>query len=69
MDKNKPIACLFDLDGVIIDTESQYTVFWGGICKEFLGDESLCLKIKGKTLDGIYSTFFAGKEREQAECV
>ncbi len=67
MDKNKPIACLFDLDGVIIDTESQYTVFWGGICKEFLGDESLCLKIKGKTLGGIYSTFFAGKEREQAE--
>ena len=29
MDNNQPIAALFDLDGVIVDTESQYTLFWG----------------------------------------
>lgn len=28
MDMNEPIAALFDLDGVILDTESQYTIFW-----------------------------------------
>ena len=63
----RPSACLFDLDGVIIDTESQYSVFWGGICKEFLGDESLCLKIKGSSLEAIYKNYFDGKTKEQEE--
>ena len=31
---------LFDLDGVIFDTESQYTVFWDRIGKEYLSEES-----------------------------
>ena len=26
-------AALFDLDGVVFDTESQYSVFWGMIGK------------------------------------
>lgn len=67
MNQNEKTACLFDLDGVIIDTENQYSVFWGGICQEFLGDESLCHKIKGNTLQGIYKTFFNGKGKEQQE--
>ena len=28
MDTTKIIAVLFDFDGVIMDTETQYTVFW-----------------------------------------
>ena len=28
---NKFKAALFDLDGVVFDTEPQYSVFWGGI--------------------------------------
>ena len=28
MDTTKTIAALFDFDGVIMDTETQYTVFW-----------------------------------------
>lgn len=28
-------AALFDLDGVVFDTESQYSVFWGMIGKEY----------------------------------
>ncbi|KAA4212679.1 HAD family phosphatase, partial [Bacteroides ovatus] len=28
MNTTKTIAALFDFDGVIIDTETQYTVFW-----------------------------------------
>ena len=30
---NKFKAALFDLDGVVFDTEPQYSVFWGGICR------------------------------------
>lgn len=26
-------AALFDLDGVVVDTESQYTKFWGSVGK------------------------------------
>ncbi|MCR4626671.1 MAG: HAD family phosphatase [Treponema sp.] len=67
MQHNEKRACLFDLDGVILDTEAQYTKFWGGICQEFLGDENLCQKIKGNTLEHIYATLFSGKEKEQQE--
>ena len=28
MNTTKTIAALFDFDGVIMDTETQYTVFW-----------------------------------------
>ena len=27
MDKTKTIAALFDFDGVVMDTESQYTIY------------------------------------------
>ena len=27
-------AALFDLDGVVFDTEPQYTVFWGGVISQ-----------------------------------
>ena len=30
MDQKAFKAALFDLDGVVFDTEPQYTVFWGG---------------------------------------
>ena len=31
------LVALFDLDGVILDTESQYTELWEGIGVDFLG--------------------------------
>ena len=30
MEKKKMKAALFDLDGVVFDTEPQYSIFWGG---------------------------------------
>ena len=30
MDTTKNIAALFDFDGVVMDTETQYSVFWDG---------------------------------------
>ena len=28
-------AALFDLDGVVFETESQYSIFWGMIGREY----------------------------------
>ncbi len=54
-------AALFDLDGVVIDTEHQYTVFWGAQCREFHPEHpGLEQEIKGQTLDQIYAGWFSG---------
>ena len=43
-------AFLFDLDGVIFDTEGQYTDFWDGIGAEYLDDPHLAARLKGETI-------------------
>jgi len=58
-------AGLFDLDGVILDTESQYTIFWSRIMQEYKGDASLALNIKGSTLESILASYFSGRQAEQ----
>lgn len=53
-------AALFDLDGVVFDTESQYTVFWGQIGKEYHPElPDFAHRIKGQTLVQIYDKYFA----------
>lgn len=47
----KGYAFLFDLDGVIFNTEDQYTLFWDGIGAEYLGDCHLAAKLKGETIE------------------
>lgn len=52
-------AALFDLDGVLIDSERQYTVFWGNIFQTYYpGSDHLELKIKGQTLNQIFDAYF-----------
>lgn len=59
-------AALFDLDGVILDTETQYSRFWGGqLAHYFPGTTGLEQKIKGQTLVQIYERFFAGDTETQ----
>ena len=59
MDKFK--AALFDLDGVVFDTEPKYTVFWGGICRQYHPEHpGLEYEIKGQTLTQIYDRWFSG---------
>ena len=54
-------AALFDLDGVVFDTEPQYTVFWGGICRQYHPERpGLEHEIKGQTLTQIYDRWFSG---------
>ena len=56
-------AALFDLDGTLIDTEGQYTVIWGNICRQFRPDiPGLEYKIKGTTLTQIFERYFPGEE-------
>ena len=59
-------AALFDLDGVVFDTEPQYTVFWGAQCREFHPEHpGLEYEIKGQTLDQIYDAWFSGELKEK----
>ena len=58
-DWSKLKAALFDLDGVVFNTEPQYTVFWGEQCREFHPEQpGLEHVIKGQTLTQIYDKYF-----------
>lgn len=68
MDKTKPIAALFDFDGVVMDTEPQYTIYWDEIGKKYHPEtENFGLIIKGQTLAQIYDRYFRGMDDVQAE--
>lgn len=67
MDTTKNIAVLFDFDGVVVDTETQYSIFWHKAGVDYLGMNDLENRVKGQTLVYIYDTFFSGKTREQEE--
>jgi len=55
-------AALFDLDGVVFDTEPQYTVFWGSQCRLYHPEHpGLEHEIKGSTLTQIYDRWFSGE--------
>ena len=53
-------AALFDLDGVVFETESQYTIFWGMIGCEYHPEmPDFAHRIKGQTLVQIYDKYFS----------
>lgn len=62
MERRKELkAALFDLDGVVFDTEPQYTVFWGEMCRQYHPEHpGLEFEIKGSTLDQIYDRWWNG---------
>lgn len=60
MDKKERLSVLFDFDGVVMDTESQYSVFWHRIGVEYLQHDNLEQIIKGQTLTIIFNTYFKG---------
>lgn len=68
MDNTKCIAALFDFDGVVMDTETQYSLFWNKIGKQYFPQiEEFGRIIKGQTLVNIYAKYFAGMEKEQQD--
>ncbi len=63
-------AALFDLDGVVFDTEPQYTIFWGEQCREFHPEHpGLEQEIKGQTLVQIYDKWFSGSLAEKQDVI
>lgn len=57
-------AALFDLDGTLIDTEGQYSIFWGGIGKEYHPEvPDYANVIKGKTLVQILAEGYTPEQR------
>lgn len=56
-------AALFDLDGTLVDTEGQYTIFWGKMARKFRPDiPNLEHIIKGTTLVQIFDRYFPDQE-------
>ena len=61
---------LFDLDGVIFDTESQYSTLWQALSAKYLPNiDSIENKIKGQTLEQIFDTYFPGLKDVQASII
>ena len=68
MNKEKTIAVLFDFDGVVVDTEPQYTLFWDEKGKKYHPEiPNFGHHIKGQTLIQIYKQFFREPEGLQDE--
>ena len=63
-------AALFDLDGVIFDTEPQYTRFWKGEFHRYYPDRTgLEDAIKGETLIQTFDGWFSGPLEAERERV
>lgn len=61
-------ACLFDLDGVVFDTEPIYTKFWHNIGVKYCPTiPNFAHDIKGQTLVQIYDKYFAGEKDKQED--
>lgn len=66
MNITKCIAALFDFDGVVMDTESQYSIFWNAQGRIYHPEiPEFGRMIKGQTLTQIYDKYFVGKEEIQ----
>ena len=62
-------AMLFDFDGVVVDTEKYYTIFWDSIGEKYLGQKDLCAKVKGTTLTSILDGYFSDMKDRWDEIV
>ena len=62
----EPTGFLFDLDGVIIDSETEYTKIWAEIDRLYpTGYPDFTSRIKGMTLPKILDTYFDMSVREE----
>lgn len=63
---SKPCGVLFDLDGVLLDSEGQYSIFWGQMEKEYpTGINNFASYIKGFHLKRILDYFASDEVRQQ----
>jgi len=60
------MTILFDLDGVLLDTEPQYSRFWTQVGKELFPQyPDFAASVKGNTLRHIFDTWFPDDEEAQ----
>ena len=59
-------VALFDLDGVILDTEGSYTAFWDDYGSRHFSEKDFGLKIKGQTLVKILGDYFPEENERKA---
>ena len=63
-------ARLLDFDGVVVDTEPQYSIFWGEQGRKYRPDiPHLEQRIKGQTLQHILETYFGESKKIQEQIV
>lgn len=68
MNSTNSIVALFDFDGVVMDTETQYSIFWNEQGRKYHPEvPDFGRIIKGQTLAQIYDKHFAGMEEAQRE--
>lgn len=60
-------AALFDLDGVLIDSEGSYTLFWDRVGREYGKPSTFANDIKGSTLTTILTAHFAPNQHPALE--
>ncbi len=59
------IGVLFDLDGVLLDTEGIYSEFWAGIDEMYpTGVDNFTAVIKGSNLERILGTYFPADKHQ-----
>lgn len=59
------MTALFDFDGVLMDTETQYSRFWDDAGKRYVDMEGFGQVIKGQTLKQIFSNYFSRYSEEE----
>lgn len=63
MDKTKSLAALFDLDGVVFNTEPEYTKFWTKVGTQYCPTiPDFPFRIKGTTLKTIFEQYIPSLE-------
>lgn len=68
--KSLRAGALFDLDGVLFDTETQYSAFWGKVGSMYHPEERHFEQmIKGQTLEQILDRWFAGRDEARRKVV
>ena len=66
MDKPTYKAALFDFDGTLVDTEPQYSIFWGRQGEKYHPEiPNFDRVIKGQTLGQIFDGYFANMPEVQ----
>lgn len=66
----KEICVLFDMDGVVLDTETQYDKFWKHIGERYnVGIPNFEKQIKGTTLPNIINKYFSELSQQERDSI